>query len=565
MHVQHVPLLPPSFRAPPPLTHTPVQQTSFPSAFSKVAGARREANFARCSVAVYRERLIAIYQQHKPDNVEKVDYLLNKYHDNEEYLYMLVCTKYSINPEPLPSVPLLPVKSKATSLTPCARWTGPATTPMTLETPMTPLAPMTPTPAGLGMAPMTPAVYEPLQFSGLACSSHAPAPLMPMMPLDFAPQGHVGVEARACAHHTPGTYRAHGTEQLTAAENEAAARSAALACQEAIVVGSDSDRDEYDPFTDHITVQRGVNLESAMPDIDKLLLGELSNFFVDEGSLPVMVPVAERPEQVVKSTLVEQTVTSPVATSMAPVTDPVAGLVHELMHDPREARVPEKTGDWAVADSLVRFSVEREAAREDTRGHPSASVSPSVNRETVPAVDEELVTVIDQVGCIVAGVPRVSSDAPKLSVEVSLVNGGLDVHALTSPTEIRSFEERVASEVRTSEVAPFLAASTSATSEVEPEKPVGVSTEVERAETATAPVCAIEGVTSVPSLPEGHTAVNECVGETLEVAKSATDLAFDAFEDLGDFVDGPEAAVDPYLLACTSDHEDECPQVSGLG
>lgn len=52
-------------------------------------------------LASYAKKLKAIYGIHNPDNVEKVDYLLQKYKAQEDYLYQSVCTKYCVDPDNL--------------------------------------------------------------------------------------------------------------------------------------------------------------------------------------------------------------------------------------------------------------------------------------------------------------------------------------------------------------------------------------------------------------------------------------------------------------------------------
>lgn len=47
----------------------------------------------------YRKRLLAIYALHKPENVLKVDYLLEKYRGREELLYQSVCLKCGADPD----------------------------------------------------------------------------------------------------------------------------------------------------------------------------------------------------------------------------------------------------------------------------------------------------------------------------------------------------------------------------------------------------------------------------------------------------------------------------------
>lgn len=46
----------------------------------------------------YRDRLVAIYDKHAPAKNLRVDYLLQKYQGQEEYLYRTVCTKYNMDP-----------------------------------------------------------------------------------------------------------------------------------------------------------------------------------------------------------------------------------------------------------------------------------------------------------------------------------------------------------------------------------------------------------------------------------------------------------------------------------
>eukprot|EP00913_Durusdinium_trenchii_P017064 g16048.t1 len=47
------------------------------------------------SIPEYRQRIVEIYSIHKPDNVIRVDYLLEKYKGNEEFLYRSICQKFA--------------------------------------------------------------------------------------------------------------------------------------------------------------------------------------------------------------------------------------------------------------------------------------------------------------------------------------------------------------------------------------------------------------------------------------------------------------------------------------
>jgi len=64
-----------------------------PASSSSAAAAPAPGKF---ELAEYKKRLAAIYEVHNPSNVEKVDYLLNKYLDREDLLYNSVCKKYNV-------------------------------------------------------------------------------------------------------------------------------------------------------------------------------------------------------------------------------------------------------------------------------------------------------------------------------------------------------------------------------------------------------------------------------------------------------------------------------------
>ncbi|CAE7563039.1 unnamed protein product, partial [Symbiodinium sp. CCMP2456] len=48
----------------------------------------------------YRERMIKIYQQHNPSKLNEIDTLMAKYLGNEHTMYLKICNKYKVQPEP---------------------------------------------------------------------------------------------------------------------------------------------------------------------------------------------------------------------------------------------------------------------------------------------------------------------------------------------------------------------------------------------------------------------------------------------------------------------------------
>ncbi|CAE7949118.1 unnamed protein product [Symbiodinium sp. KB8] len=48
----------------------------------------------------YRERMIKIYQQHNPSKVNEIDALMGKYVGQEHTMYLKICKKYNVQPEP---------------------------------------------------------------------------------------------------------------------------------------------------------------------------------------------------------------------------------------------------------------------------------------------------------------------------------------------------------------------------------------------------------------------------------------------------------------------------------
>eukprot|EP00913_Durusdinium_trenchii_P005489 g5116.t1 len=52
-----------------------------------------------CSLA-YRERMVKIYKEHNPSKVSEIDTLMAKYVGQEHTMYLKICKKYSVQPEP---------------------------------------------------------------------------------------------------------------------------------------------------------------------------------------------------------------------------------------------------------------------------------------------------------------------------------------------------------------------------------------------------------------------------------------------------------------------------------
>ncbi|CAE7588924.1 unnamed protein product [Symbiodinium sp. CCMP2592] len=48
----------------------------------------------------YRERMIRIYQQHNPSKLNEIDQLMSKYNGQEHVMYLKICNKYKVQPEP---------------------------------------------------------------------------------------------------------------------------------------------------------------------------------------------------------------------------------------------------------------------------------------------------------------------------------------------------------------------------------------------------------------------------------------------------------------------------------
>lgn len=50
----------------------------------------------QATVTALKNKLTELYQEHNPENVEKIDYFLGKYKDQEHLLYESVCKKYNL-------------------------------------------------------------------------------------------------------------------------------------------------------------------------------------------------------------------------------------------------------------------------------------------------------------------------------------------------------------------------------------------------------------------------------------------------------------------------------------
>ena len=55
---------------------------------------------------VYNDRITAIYSAHDPKKVRRVSTLLRGYEGKEHDLYLMICKKYHVDPEPLYSTGL---------------------------------------------------------------------------------------------------------------------------------------------------------------------------------------------------------------------------------------------------------------------------------------------------------------------------------------------------------------------------------------------------------------------------------------------------------------------------
>ncbi|CAJ1336787.1 unnamed protein product, partial [Effrenium voratum] len=135
------------------------------------------------SLAEYRKRIVELYAIYKPDNVMKVDYLLEKYRGQEEFLYRSICQKYDVDPlrwpqtqpsalpSPLPSQPLpLPPPPPPAPSPGIAPWAAQSHMPLPAVTTRAKMPPSpgppslvpTATRAGIGFTPATPATPGPV-------------------------------------------------------------------------------------------------------------------------------------------------------------------------------------------------------------------------------------------------------------------------------------------------------------------------------------------------------------------------------------------------------------------
>lgn len=225
--------------------------------------------------SLYRDKLLAIYKVHKPDNVEKVDYLLDKYAGKEEFLYQSVCSKYRIHPD---------------------AWLGPCTAPMEAAT----------DPASAPAVLATAAATTPA-----AIPASAPA-VFPAAEATPAPTA-VEVPTEEQAHRTndgpdvppqPGATAADISNDASVAVPQSGSTAAVASAVANVAAEDPEDDDEYDPFGEaflgrHLQGARSAveavhgaqssNVAhgaaqtplSELAEIDLLLIGERTGFFED--------------------------------------------------------------------------------------------------------------------------------------------------------------------------------------------------------------------------------------------------------------------------------------------
>jgi len=186
--------------------------------------------FNRFTLLEYKTLLSAIYADHNPEKITNIEYLLQKYAGQEEYLYQSVCSKYKVDPtkvEALLQVPRPPPVATPPPIMPFN--TQPLTVSQPLRSPQPLEAPAVPVPATL---PAVPPVAVPGNVG--------------MAPPHAVPQEHAN-----STHHA-------GLEAEEADEDE-----------------------EYDPFRaapDDVSI-KPRDKKLCMVEIDFLLIGERLGFF----------------------------------------------------------------------------------------------------------------------------------------------------------------------------------------------------------------------------------------------------------------------------------------------
>lgn len=301
----------------------------------------------------YRQAIVEIYSIHKPDNVMKVDYLLEKYRGNEEYLFRSICTKYEVDPSRWSSQSsLAPVKPTPTLLppppppppVPCG---GPVwqTSPPAVQTKAKsryhlsgpPVAIQNggmPTRSGIGYQAPPPAPlkqkhevmeWDPatgqmvattieIETGDLPQAAPAPVPApCPPQEVKMTPPPPPMVVVPTIPKQAAPT---PATPLMPAAAQAAAA--AALVPSAAEIMPQEAADDEYDPFAEGMDLPQG---ELDIIDIDRLLLGERSGFFE---AVKLGAPKADEPSCVGPGRP-ESAAISRVSTSDSMEVDAVAG------------------------------------------------------------------------------------------------------------------------------------------------------------------------------------------------------------------------------------------------
>lgn len=289
------------------------------------------------SIPEYRQRIVEIYSIHKPDNVIRVDYLLEKYKGNEEFLYRSICQKYDvdtwsqpsqasqpprISPPPKQMLPPLPPPPPP----PCGGpvWTqqAPAPAAKTKAKSQFLVDRHGPIPAGGGLfvggatrpgigyqapaaSPPAPKQkhevmeWDPATGQMVATTIeietgdlHQAAPSsVPVVPAPVVPEMKVApppVVMPACA-----TLQEAGSLMPPAAKAALVTPTTSQPAEVQMQALAGSTEDEYDPFTAGVEPleQRELNLI----EIDTLLLGERSGFFEALGTPKVDEPSCDMP------------------------------------------------------------------------------------------------------------------------------------------------------------------------------------------------------------------------------------------------------------------------------
>lgn len=234
--------------APFPQQQLPLPQQPPPAQGAAQAAVPRMAN--RFSLPEYRARLVAIYAVHKQENLDKVDYLMQKYSGNEEFLFQTVCAKYFIDPE----FALGPTPHMASVHAPV------------------PVEALAPVPA-LGMQPQPAPVVQAAPAEAAPPAQAAPAPSHRVMEWDPATGSYVETTMELDG------YPEEVANQLRLFWESSKGGTAPA---QASAAEDGEEEEEYDPFSTG-PEQAPKDPAEAMVQIDLLLLGERSGFFEEPG------------------------------------------------------------------------------------------------------------------------------------------------------------------------------------------------------------------------------------------------------------------------------------------